>query len=234
MVGPVAFPLAKLAVVTIRQAGRPLARMVENLANRSSAFRKMVCLPLAQFYHYYEVKMKLAALNLGVGKVTKVTKLSEEKAVKQASEIISEVTILGVVVVILVHEYRKSKAESDQMEAESRMAREEIRERIFDLETQLEGNAEQIRNLVRSIVRNSDKERRLPKELTDSLAEEPLEVRRIVMLEDDLERDTVTLNPGIKSQTTRSEKKTMSEELEELWEEVVEEILDTVNPEEDD
>ena len=82
--------------------------------------------------------------------------------------------------------------------------------------------------------RNSDKEKRLPKELTDSLAEEPLEVRRIVMLEDDLERDTVTLNPGIKSQTTRSEKKTMSEELEELWEEVVEEILDTVNPEEDD
>ena len=74
----------------------------------------MVCLPLAQFYHHYEVKMKLAALNLGVGKVpylplgraaknwremksslqvTKVTKLSEEKAVKQASEIISEVKI---------------------------------------------------------------------------------------------------------------------------------------------
>ena len=45
--------------------------------------------------------------------------------------------------------------------------------------------------------------------------------------------DAVTLNPGIKSQTTRSEKKTMSEELEELWEEVVEEILDTVNPEDD-
>ena len=39
MVGPVAFPLAKLAVVTVRQAGRPLARMVEKLANRSSAFR---------------------------------------------------------------------------------------------------------------------------------------------------------------------------------------------------
>ena len=31
--------------------------------------RRMVCLPLAQFYHHYEVKMKLAALNLGVGKV---------------------------------------------------------------------------------------------------------------------------------------------------------------------
>ena len=39
MVGPVAFPLAKLAVVTVRQAGRPLAGMVEKLANRNSAFR---------------------------------------------------------------------------------------------------------------------------------------------------------------------------------------------------
>ena len=76
--------------------------------------------------------------------------------------------------------------------------------------------------------RNSDKERRLPKELTDSLAEKPLAVRRILMLEDDLE-----LKVGIKSPMRRSEKKTMSEELEELWEEVVEEILDTVNPEED-
>ena len=88
MVGPVAFPLAKLAAVTLRQASRPLARMVEELANRSSVFRfsvknlmsrnlcnskkhirRMVCLPLAQFYHYYEVKMRMAALNLGVGKV---------------------------------------------------------------------------------------------------------------------------------------------------------------------
>ena len=71
----------------------------------------MVCLPLAQFYHYYEVKLRLAALNLGIGKVntfrmkssgdfqyhhlfkvTKVAKLSEEKAVQQASEIFSEVS----------------------------------------------------------------------------------------------------------------------------------------------
>ena len=68
--------------------------------------------------------------------------------------------------------------------------------------------------------------------MTNSLAEKPLQVKRIVMLEDELESDAVVLKAGVK---TRSEKKkTMSEELEELWEEVVEEILDTVNPEEDD
>jgi len=53
------------------------------------------------------------------------------------------------------------------------------------------------------------------------------------MLEDDLEHDAVTHKADLKSQTTRSDEKTMSEELEELWEEVVEEILDTVNPEDD-
>ena len=68
--------------------------------------------------------------------------------------------------------------------------------------------------------------------MTNSLAEKPLQVKRIVMLEDELESDAAVLKAGGK---TRSEKKkTMSEELEELWEEVVEEILDTVNPEEDD
>merc|ERR1719266_1391863 len=236
MVGPVAFPLAKLAVITIRQAGRPLARMVENLANRSSAFRKMVCLPLAQFYHHYEVKIRLAALNLGVGKVTKVTKLSEEKAVTQASEIISEATILGTVVVLLILEYRNRHAESEKAEAESKMESDEIRERIFELETKLEENAEQIRKLVRGMVRHSDKEgRQLPEELTNSLDEKPLQVKRIVMVQDDLEH-----NKGAVSKTgktidgrTDGEKKTMSEELEEFWEEVVEEILDSVNPEDD-
>ena len=68
--------------------------------------------------------------------------------------------------------------------------------------------------------------------MTNSLAEKPLQVKRIVMLEDELESDAAVLKAGVKTKSEK--KKTMSEELEELWEEVVEEILDTVNPEEDD
>jgi len=235
MVGPVAFPLAKLAVVAVRQASRPLARVVENLAHRSSTFRNMVCLPLAQFYHYYEVKLRLAALNLGIGKVTKVAKLSEEKAVQQASEIFSEALILGLVVTILVHEYKKSKAESDQVEAEAKLVREEIRERIFYLETQLEENAENIRGLTRNFVRHYKNGDQLSRELQLALTEKPRQVERIESLED-ADEDEPALKVKSKTGAYRaiSEKKTMSEELEELWEEVVEEILDTVNPEDDD
>jgi len=235
MVGPVAFPLAKLAVVAVRQASRPLARVVENLAHRSSTFRNMVCLPLAQFYHYYEVKLRLAALNLGIGKVTKVAKLSEEKAVQQASEIFSEALILGLVVTILVHEYKKSKAESDQVEAEAKLVREEIRERIFNLETQLEENAEHIRGLTRNFARQHKNGDQFSKELQLALTEKPRQVERIESLED-ADEDGAALKVKGNTGDSRmiSEKKTMSEELEELWEEVVEEILDTVNPEDDD
>ena len=191
----------------------------------------------------------------------------------QILDIVSfQASILGVVVVILVHEYRKSKAESEQVSTwgitnqtrimfisgfrwkQSRGWRGRRSGRgSLTSRPSLKGtlsrsgilseasSGEKVVFLVGSgwksperQFRNSDKERRLPKELRDSLAEKPLEVKRIVMLEDDLERDAVTFNSSTKSRTTKSEKKTMSEELEELWEEVVEEILDTVNPEEDD
>ena len=135
------------------------------------------------------------------------------------------------------------------------MESDEIRERIFELETKLEENAEQIRKLVRGMVRwegrlerewisfwrkkhfrVSDKEgRQLPKELTNSLDEKPLQVKRIVMVQDDLEHNKEAVSKTGKTSDGRTdgEKKTMSEELEELWEEVVEEILDSVNPEDD-
>ena len=191
----------------------------------------------------------------------------------QILDIVSfQASILGVVVVILVHEYRKSKAESEQVSTwgitnqtrimfisgfrwkQSRGWRGRRSGRgSLTSRPSLKGTLSRSGILSEASsgekvvffcgpgwkspeqqFRNSDKERRLPKELRDSLAEKPLEVRRIVMLEDDLERDAVTLNSSTKSPTTKSEKKTMSEDLEELWEEVVEEILDTVNPEEDD
>ena len=68
-----------------------------------------------------------------------------------------------------------------------------------------------------------------------ALTEKPRQVERIELLED-ADEDEAAHKVKSKTGDSRSisEKKTMSEELEELWEEVVEEILDTVNPEDDD
>ena len=75
----------------------------------------------------------------------------------------------------------------------------------------------------------------LSRELQLALTEKPRQVERIESLED-ADEDEAALKVKSKTGAYRaiSEKKTMSEELEELWEEVVEEILDTVNPEDDD
>ena len=68
-----------------------------------------------------------------------------------------------------------------------------------------------------------------------ALTEKPRQVERIESLKD-ADEDEAALQVKSKTGDSRaiSEKKTMSEELEELWEEVVEEILDTVNLEDDD
>ena len=44
--------------------------------------RTYVCIPVAQLFHWYEIKLKMRMLNIG-GKVTKVPKLNEAKAIEQ-------------------------------------------------------------------------------------------------------------------------------------------------------
>ena len=64
MVGPVAFPLAKLGVLVVKQISKPLAKRIAGRAKKSKMFRDWVCVPLAQGFHFYEVKFKMNALNV--------------------------------------------------------------------------------------------------------------------------------------------------------------------------
>ena len=72
MVAP-AFPLAKLGFLAIKQISKPLANVVANRGRKSKIFRNFVVLPVAQFFHFLDVKVRMRILNLG--KVTKVPKV---------------------------------------------------------------------------------------------------------------------------------------------------------------
>ena len=72
MVAP-AFPLAKLGFLAIKQISKPLANAVANRGRKSKIFRNFVVLPVAQFFHFLDVKVRMRILNLG--KVTKVPKV---------------------------------------------------------------------------------------------------------------------------------------------------------------
>ena len=109
-------------------------------------------MPIAQLYHFYEVRLKMSALKLGGGKVTKVPKLSETKAVEQGSEMLAEVIILGIASSLLIYEYNRSSEKEQAKEAKLKADREMIKTKIFELENKMEQQSMQIRSLAKTAI----------------------------------------------------------------------------------
>jgi len=147
-----AFPLAKLGFLVIRQVSKPIAKSIAERAKKSPVFANWVCIPVAQLFHFYEVRVKMQALNLGTGKVTKVPKLSSTQAVQQGAEILSEVIILSIASAILIYEYTRQKEKEEAKEDKVKADREAIKNKIYDLELKVEKQSVQIRNLAKTAI----------------------------------------------------------------------------------
>jgi len=145
-------PLLKLGFLLVKQASKPLSKRIAAGARKSSLFKNYVCMPIAQIYHFYEVRLKMSALKLGGGKVTKVPKLSETKAVEQGSEMLAEVTILGIASSLLIYEYNRSSEKEQAKEAKLKADREMIKTKIFELENKMEQQSMQIRSLAKTAI----------------------------------------------------------------------------------
>jgi len=202
MVGPAAFPVAKLGFLLIKQVSKPLAKSVAARAKSSPIFKNWVCIPVAQFFHFYEVKIKMRALNLGTGKVTKVPKLTEAKAVEQGAEILSELIIVGIASAILIYEYDRSKEKDEAKEEKLKADRESIKNKIFELELKVEKQSTQIRSLAKTAIHLEEefqkkslkgllgKTPNVPQELiktVEEIPEEPQEVKPLVLVGDTIE-----------------------------------------------
>jgi len=202
MVAAAAFPLAKLAFLLIRQASKPVAKSIANRAKQSPLFKNYVCVPVAQLFHFYEVKVKLRALNIGGGKLTKVPKLSETKAVEQGSEILAEAIVWSTAAGILIYEYNRSKEKDDAKEEKLKVDRESIRNKIYELEVQVEKQSSQIRNLAKTAIHLEEELHKsslkallgkgpdVPETLrktVEEIPEFPREIRPLELLEDKVE-----------------------------------------------
>ena len=147
-----AFPLAKLGFLVIRQVSKPIAKSIAERAKVSPFFKNWVCIPVAQLFHFYEVRVKMATLNLGTGKVTKVPKLSETQAVQQGAELLSEMIILTIASSILIYEYNRQKEKEEAKEEKIKADREAIKDKIYNLEVKVEKQSVQIRNLAKTAI----------------------------------------------------------------------------------
>ena len=142
-----AFPLAKLGFLAIKQISKPIANSIARRAKSSRLFREYVCIPIAQLFHWYDVRVRMRIMNLG--KVTSVPKLNEEKAIEQGSQLLSEFIILSVASGVILYEYNrqseKEEVKQEQLEREKAL----INDKIINLEVTVEEQRAQIKELTR-------------------------------------------------------------------------------------
>ena len=125
-----AFPLAKLGVLLVKQVSKPIAAAVSRRAKKSPFFRNYVCIPVAQGFHLFDVKVRmrqgakfhkrekkstprLVFRILNLGKVTKVPKLNEDKAIEEGAQLLSEIVILSIAAGLVTFEYRRSSEKEE-------------------------------------------------------------------------------------------------------------------------
>ena len=226
----VAFPVVKLGSLFVKQISSPIARRLVNGAKRSSLFRNWVCVPLGQLYHFYEVQLKLAALNIVTRKVTKVPKLSEEDAIELGSAILSEILILAVAVGIIVYEYTGSVLEKKEEEQLKKEERQKLKDKLYQLEFQLDQNNESINSIAKTFIKRCSKEhsKNMMDIIDENASSKKERIEYMKFLDEEQESEETT------STGTESKSKSMTEDFVEFMEEVVEEVLDAVNPDDDE
>lgn len=131
----VAFPIAKLAYLLVRQIGKPFAVRIKERARHSLFFRTYICMPPAQLYHWIEVNVKMRMLNLG--KPTEVPKLNETMAIDLGAELLGEGIVFAVAAVCLIAEYRRTSNRDRDKEDQKEARLQEMQNRLIELELRL-------------------------------------------------------------------------------------------------
>uniref|UniRef100_A0A0K2T0Q1 OPA3-like protein CG13603 n=1 Tax=Lepeophtheirus salmonis TaxID=72036 RepID=A0A0K2T0Q1_LEPSM len=173
-----AFPLAKLGVLVIKQVSKPIAKSLADRARASQFFRNRICIPIANLFHWYDVKTRMKSLNLG--DVKSVPKLNEKNAIDTGAQILSEMVIFCVAAGILILEMIR---QSDKEEAKQQVILEEkdaLKRTITNLEFRVEKQSVQIRELTRLSHRIQESlHKKSLKSLFNEAPELPLELQEI-------------------------------------------------------
>ncbi|CAF0726567.1 unnamed protein product [Adineta steineri] len=142
------FPLIKLAIVFFKQVSKPLAAQIKARAKNSEFFKKYVCMPPAQFYHWYDVNLRMRMLGI---ETKKVAKMNEEAAVALGADILGEGVILGVAIAGLALEYARQSKNNAIKETRQQERLVGMEQQIAELELTLANQSAQMLQLERHI-----------------------------------------------------------------------------------
>ncbi|XP_070569460.1 optic atrophy 3 protein homolog [Ptychodera flava] len=144
-----AFPLAKLASLAVRQISKPIANYLKEASKKSEFFRRRICMPPAQLYHWSEINIKMRIL--GLGKAKEVKPLSESAAVELGAEIIGETFIFTVGVGVIVAEFWRQSRNEQHKEDQQNDSIKELYNKVEELGLMMEQQDARLRELNRRI-----------------------------------------------------------------------------------
>ncbi|XP_050329996.1 uncharacterized protein LOC126759300 [Bactrocera neohumeralis] len=107
----IALPILKLCLLGMRQLSRPISNFVRKEAKQSEIFRKYICIPPAQCFHWCEVTLKMLLLNLG--RPVKVVPLNETMALELGAELLGELIVFAVAAAGLIFETKRQSKKRD-------------------------------------------------------------------------------------------------------------------------
>uniref|UniRef100_A0A915KHX4 OPA3-like protein n=1 Tax=Romanomermis culicivorax TaxID=13658 RepID=A0A915KHX4_ROMCU len=139
-----AFPIAKLAYLALRQISKPIANQIKNGAKSSEKFRRYVCLPPAQFYHFVETRFKMYLLGFGrAPSRSQITPLNEQMAVELGAELLGEGAVFLMAASSIYLEYNRqsknTKLKEEQLEKRLEMMEDRLNrlQEIYDRQNEL-------------------------------------------------------------------------------------------------
>ncbi|KAL8618342.1 hypothetical protein ACOMHN_047414 [Nucella lapillus] len=144
-----AFPIVKLGYLALKQVSKPLANAIKRNAKSSPFFKKYVCMPPAQIYHWLEVNFRMRLM--GLGKAQSVEKLSDEMAIELGAEMLGEFIIFTVAAGTLLLEYQKSAKKEALKEEREKHQVLILKQKLQDLDLVTAVQEAQIRELQRSV-----------------------------------------------------------------------------------
>ncbi|XP_076442443.1 optic atrophy 3 protein homolog [Babylonia areolata] len=144
-----AFPIVKLGYLAVKQISKPLANHIKRNAKSSPFFRKYVCMPPAQLYHWLEVNFRLRLM--GLGKAQSVEKLSEEMAIELGAEMLGEFIIFAIAAGTLLLEYQRSVKKEALKEEREKHQVLILKQKLQDLDLVTAVQEAQIRELQRAV-----------------------------------------------------------------------------------
>ncbi|KAK0523155.1 hypothetical protein OC834_006011 [Tilletia horrida] len=122
---------AKIATLAIRTLAKPIATQIKQQAAEHPTFRR-VCVGLAQMMHRVEMRMRSNLLGANT-EHQKIRPLSENKAIANGANAISEGFLFAVAAALIIGESYRSSRSSAKQRNRTEEAVEEVRESLQEL-----------------------------------------------------------------------------------------------------